>query len=89
MLKFQETVKKEVKFPAVIKKKSCGISISLVFRLGISKEYQNILWYILRWSFAFSRISKGKVTNLKSPGFFQKSMSSTLQLDAYIESYSF
>ena len=50
------SIKKEVEFLAVVKKKVCHTT----------------LWNVQRWSFSFSRISKGKVTNLKIPSFFQK-----------------
>ena len=50
----------------------------LVFDLGISKGWHTILQNFQGWNFAFSGISKGKVTNLKIPeGEFQKSMSTT------------
>ena len=47
----------------MIKKKSCGISMSLVFWSwnfhGVSHSFV--------WTFVFSKISKSKVTNLKIP----------------------
>ena len=47
----------------------------LVFGLGISQEgCHTIFRNIQRWSFVFSRISKGKVKNLKVTGFFLKKL---------------
>ena len=45
--------------------------------LKICKGCNAILWSFQGWSFVLSRISRGKVKNLKIPGGFQKSMSST------------
>ena len=44
----------------------------------LKKGCHPTLWNIRRRSFALSRISKGKVTNLKIPGCFQKSTSSRI-----------
>ena len=50
----------------------------LVIDLGISKGWHTILRNFQGWELAFSRISKGKVTNLKIlEGGFQKSISTT------------
>ena len=50
----------------------------LVIDLGISKGWHTILRNFQGWKLAFSRISKGKVTNLKIlEGGFQKSISTT------------
>ena len=54
----------------MIKIKSWGILWVLVFGLGISKGCHTILENFQGWSFAFSKISEGKVANLKIPGFF-------------------
>ena len=46
--------------------------------LGISKGWHTILQNFQRWKLVFSRIFKGKVTNIKLPeGGFQKSISTT------------
>ena len=62
MLKFKGSIQKEVELPAAIEK----------------KPFHPTLWNIERSSFAFPRVLKGKVTNLKIPGFFQKSVSSRI-----------
>ena len=67
MWKLQGSSKKEVKFPRVIKKFMWNFHGFLV-SIGISKGCSKILWNSQRWSFAFSRISKGEVTNLISIG---------------------
>ena len=47
-------------------------AMTLLYSMGCNK----ILWIFQGWSFVFSGISKGKVTNLKIPWFFsQKNMS--------------
>ena len=72
--KFQGFIRKGVEFPG-IKKNACGISMGawfLALDLGISKQHCNkIFWNFQGWSFALSKISKGKVTILK--GFFSNS----------------
>ena len=65
MLKFQESIKKDVEFTAVAKKNSCGISIGLDFSPWNFHGVPHNLWNIQRWSFGFSRIPKVKVTNPK------------------------
>ena len=61
--------------------KSCAISIwVLVFDTGVSKGCNTILQNFW-WKLGFSGIFKGKVTNLKIPRFFQKSISSTSHVD--------
>ena len=49
----------------------------LVFDFGISKGCHTILLNFQGWKLVFSRISKGKVKNLKFSGSFQKIISST------------
>ena len=44
----------------------------LVFGLGIFKGCHTIFQNFQVWIFVFSRISNGKVINLKVPGFFSK-----------------
>ena len=64
MRKFQGLIKKEVEFPGVFNKSSCGISMGLGFWP----------WNFQRVSHNFAGFP---VTNLKIPGFFfQKSISS-------------
>ena len=59
--------KNNVKFPWV-----------LVFELGVSKRWHTILQNCQGWKLVFSKISKGKVTNLKIPErVFQKSVTTT------------
>ena len=59
--------KNNVKFPWV-----------LVFELGVSKGWHTILQNCQGWKLVFSKISKGKVTNLKIPErVFQKSVTTT------------
>ena len=70
MCKFQGLMEKEAEFPVVMKKVNVEFPGVLVFGL-------EILWNFQGWNYAICRISKGKVTNLKIPGFFQKIMSST------------
>ena len=67
MWKLQGSSKKEVKFPSVIKKFMWNFHGFLV-GIGISEGCSKILWNSQRWGFAFSRISKGEVTNLISIG---------------------
>ena len=78
VLKFQGSSKKECNFH-LIKKQSCGISMALVYGLGIPKGCSTILWNFLRWSFVFFRISKNKMTNLakNSRDFLKKYVSTT------------
>ena len=62
-----------------IKKISCGISRSWFFlALEFTKEgvSHDFVEFLLVKSFVISRISKGKVTNLKILGFFFKKLSS-------------
>ena len=66
-------MEKEAEFPVVMKKVSVEFPGVLVFGL-------EILWNFQGWNYAICRISKGKVTNLKISGFFQKIMSSTRPL---------
>ena len=48
------------------------INLVLVFDLKISKGYHKTLQNFQGWKLVFSRISKGKITNLKIPGVFFK-----------------
>ena len=63
----------EMKFLRVVKKNH--VEFPRVFTLGleISKGANTILWKSLGWNLVLSGISGGKVKNLKSQGFFQKS----------------
>ena len=46
----------------------------LIFDLGISKGCHTILQNYQEWKLVFSGISKGKVTNLRMPGFLFKTV---------------
>ena len=75
---------KKVEFPGVIKKKSCKISMCvsfwpLKFPKGCNTNFRNFLGAKLCLEL-WSGISKGKVTDLKIPVFFPKSVSSTSTL---------
>ena len=60
----------ELEFPVVFKKNSCEISMGLVFfYFGISKGFYTILQNIQEWKLVFFEVSKGKVANLKTPGW--------------------
>ena len=59
-------LKKKRNFEGCSSKNSYG----LVFDLGTSKGCHTILLNFHGWKLVFSRISKGKVTNLKCPGGF-------------------
>ena len=72
MWKFQGSISTNVEFLWV-----------LVFDLGLEFNFQgkgvshNFVWNFQEWKFDSSRNSKGKVTNLKFPGEFSESISST------------
>ena len=71
--KLQGLSKKQVEFPEVIKKFIRDFHGSWFLNgIGISNECSKILWNFQGWSFVFFRISKGKVTNLKSLRIFFK-----------------
>ena len=74
-MEFLGLIKNEVEFPGVIKKKSCGISrglgfFSSEFPRDVKQIGNTIQWNFQGWSFALSRISKGKVKKRKITGFF-------------------
>ena len=72
-------VLKKLEFLGVFKKKSCAISMGSCFLiLEFLRGVTQVCWISGRKKLVLSGISKIKVTNLKTPGFFfQKSISST------------
>ena len=70
--KFQESIKKVLQFPLVFKRDSCRISMGLGFWPWNFQGCHTILQNFQGWKLVFSRISKGKVTNLKIPGGFSR-----------------
>ena len=74
MWKFQGSIKKEVKFPGVFKKNSCGIFLGPGFwNWNFQVVSRNFAEYPWVKACFLSGISRGQVTNLKIPGvFFRK-----------------
>ena len=78
MWKLQMLIKKNLKFAGVIKKMNVEFPGVLIFWPWlISRGFNTILRNFQWWNIVMPRSSKGKVTNLKIPGFFQRRMSST------------
>ena len=63
-----------MKFPGAFKKLYVHVEYAGVIKkkCGISKGCNTTFWNFQGWSFLFSINSKGKVTNLETPGFFWK-----------------
>ena len=77
-------LKNEVEFPGVIKKNYVKFPWLLVFDLGISKGCHKILQNFHQgWNLASSGISEGKVTNLKIPRVFFKTIHPQPHLDCF------
>ena len=67
MRNFQGSIEKEVEFPGLLQKNSCGISMGIGFWTwnfeGMSHNFAELPWVKV-----CSEISKVKVANLKTPG---------------------
>ena len=69
-------LKSKLNFQGCSRKAHVEFPWVLIFDFGVLKGCHTILQNFQGWKIVFSGISKGKVTNLKIPGGFQKSISS-------------
>ena len=77
MWKFQGSIRKEVEYSGMFKKKSSwNLYGSCFLILGLQVVLYNFAEFPGLWKLNFSGIIKGKVTNLRIPGGFSKSISS-------------
>ena len=77
MWKFQGLMKNDVEFSGVIKKKTWVFTGVLALDLKTSKRYNINFSKFQGWSFVLPGISRGKLRNLKNPGFFNRVCSQT------------
>ena len=71
MWKFQGSIKKEVDYPGMFKTNSLwNFYRSCFLTLGLQVVLHNFAEYSGLWKLVFSGIIKGKVANLKIPGWF-------------------